>query len=50
MSTPHESDHQPGSMDISAHQRTYAGFIAGSKYMTVFILLIMVLLAFFRTN
>lgn len=51
MSTPHdESDYHIGSMDISAHRRTYEGFITLSKYSTVGILLIMVLLAIFRTN
>jgi hypothetical protein len=52
MSTPHEheSDYQIGSMDISAHQRTYAAFIAGSKYTTIFVLLIVVFLAVFRTH
>lgn len=46
----HESDHQPGSMDISAHKKAYAGFLTGSKWTFGFILLIMVFLALFRTH
>jgi hypothetical protein len=46
----HESEYQQGSMDISAHKKAYAGFLAGSKWTFGFILLIMVLLAIFRTH
>ena len=49
MSAP-DSEHTPGSMDISAHQRSYAGFLTFSKYSLVGIVLIMVLLAVFRTH
>ena len=45
-----ESDYKPGSMDISQHLRGYAGFLTFSKYGLIFILLIMVFLAFFRTH
>ena len=45
-----ESDYQPGSMDMSSHRKTYAGFLAGTKWMFGFILLIMVFLAIFRTH
>ena len=45
-----DSDYKPGSMDISQHQRTYAGFLTASKYGMVFILAIMVFIAFFRTH
>ena len=46
----HDSDHKPGTMDISQHVRGYAGFLTASKYGAVFVLLIMVFLAFFRTH
>ncbi|MBS0280676.1 MAG: aa3-type cytochrome c oxidase subunit IV [Proteobacteria bacterium] len=47
----HHDDHfTPGSMDISQHQRAYAGFLTFAKWSTGFLLLIMVLLAIFRTH
>ncbi len=46
----HESDYQPGSMDISAHKSVYAGFITGSKWTFGFVVLIMIFLAIFRTH
>lgn len=46
----HESDYQPGSMDITQHRKTYEGFLTGSKWTFGFILLIMVFLAIFRTH
>ena len=46
----HESDYKPGSMDISAHQRAYAGFLSFTKWSLIGILIIMVLLAVFRTH
>jgi hypothetical protein len=46
----HESDYQPGSMDISAHKKSYAGFLTASKWTFGFVLLIMVFLALFRTH
>jgi hypothetical protein len=45
-----ESDYKPGSMDISAHKKAYAGFLTGSKWTFGFIMLIMIFLAFFRTH
>jgi hypothetical protein len=44
------SDFQPGSMDISQHKKTYAGFLTGSKWTFIFIMAIMVFLAIFRTH
>jgi hypothetical protein len=46
----HESDYQPGSMDISAHKKAYAGFLTGTKWTFGFIVLIMIFLALFRTH
>jgi hypothetical protein len=37
-------------MDISAHKKVYQGFLTGSKWTFGFILLIMALLAVFRTH
>ncbi|HEX4105878.1 MAG TPA: aa3-type cytochrome c oxidase subunit IV [Rhizomicrobium sp.] len=45
-----EDHYTIGSMDISQHQRAYAGFLTFVKYSLVFILLVMVFLAFFRTH
>jgi len=45
----HENEHQIGSMDITAHRKTYEGFLIGSKWTFGFIAVIMVLLAIFRT-
>jgi hypothetical protein len=45
-----DSDFQHGSMDISGHQRSYAGFLSFTKWSLIGILLIMVLLAIFRTH
>jgi|GEM_PF-724644 hypothetical protein len=46
----HENDYQPGSMDISAHKKSYQGFLTGSKWTFIFIMGIMVFLAIFRTH
>ena len=46
----HDSDYKPGSMDISQHLRGYASFLTASKYMAVFVLLIVVFMAVFRTH
>jgi hypothetical protein len=46
----HESDYQPGSMDINAHKKAYAGFLTGTKWTFGFIMLIMIFLAIFRTH
>ena len=45
-----DSDFQHGSMDISAHQRAYGGFLTFTKWSLIGILLIMVFLAIFRTH
>lgn len=50
MTAPQESDYKPGSMDISDHLRTYAGFVSGGKWVLGGLLLILILLAIFRTN
>jgi hypothetical protein len=39
-----------GSMDMSQHQRSYAGFLSFVKYSMGFILLVMIFLAIFRTH
>ena len=46
----HETDYQPGSMDISAHVKAYRGFLTGTKWTFGFIMLIMAFLAIFRTH
>ena len=46
----HETDYQPGSMDISAHVKAYRGFLTGAKWTFGFIMLTMALLAIFRTH
>jgi hypothetical protein len=46
----HDDHYVPGSMDISQHQRAYAGFLTFAKWSSAFILLIMVFLAIFRTH
>jgi Bacterial aa3 type cytochrome c oxidase subunit IV len=45
-----DSDYQPGSMDISQHQRAYAGFLTGTKYGIILVLGIVVFMAIFRTH
>ena len=46
----HNDHYTSGSMDISQHQRAYAGFLTFAKWSTGFILLIMAFLAIFRTH
>jgi hypothetical protein len=46
----HETDYQPGSMDISAHVKGYRAFLTGVKWTFGFIMLTMALLAIFRTH
>jgi Bacterial aa3 type cytochrome c oxidase subunit IV len=48
--TTKDDHYVPGSMDISQHQRGYAGFLTFVKYSLGFILLVMVFLAIFRTH
>jgi len=50
MSAQHESDHHPGSMDISQHRKFYLGFLTFTKWSMIFIALVMIFLAFFRTH
>ncbi|MBN9546870.1 MAG: aa3-type cytochrome c oxidase subunit IV [Alphaproteobacteria bacterium] len=50
MADHNDHHHTPGSMDISQHQRAYAGFLTFAKWSTAFLLLIMVFLAIFRTH
>ena len=45
-----ESDHKPGTMDISQHQRTYAGFLTGSKWGFILVMGIVIFMAIFRTH
>ena len=45
-----EEHYVPGSMDISQHQRTYSGFLTGSKYGLILVLGIVVFMAIFRTH
>ena len=44
-----ESEYQAGSMDISHHKKVYAGFITFVKWSFAGTMLIMILLAIFRT-
>jgi hypothetical protein len=43
-------DYTPGSMDISAHVKAWAGFTSFVKWSMISIGLIMVFLALFRTH
>jgi hypothetical protein len=43
-------DYKPGSMDMSQHQKAYAGFLTFTKWSLIGIGLIMVFMAFFRTH
>lgn len=43
-------DYHVGSMDISQHKKTYAGFITFTKWSFSGIMLIMIFLAIFRTH
>ncbi|MBN9555080.1 MAG: aa3-type cytochrome c oxidase subunit IV [Alphaproteobacteria bacterium] len=46
----HDDHYKPGAMDITQHQRAYAGFITFTKWSLGFCLLVMALLAIFRTH
>jgi hypothetical protein len=50
MSAPHESEYHHGSMDMNEHRRSYAGFLAFTKYALAGIFIVMALLAIFRTH
>ncbi|MDO5647685.1 aa3-type cytochrome c oxidase subunit IV [Paracoccus sp. (in: a-proteobacteria)] len=39
------TEHKHGSMDISEHQRTYAGFIRGAVWVSVLSIAVLVFLA-----
>lgn len=41
------SEHQMGTMDISQHRATYAGFMALTKYGSIAVVVLLVLLAIF---
>ena len=43
-------DYTPGSMDISTHQKFWVGFTAFVKWSSIFIALVMIGLAIFRTH
>jgi len=45
-----ESEYHVGSMDISAHKKTYEGFLTFSKWSFAGVMLIMIFLAAFRTH
>jgi hypothetical protein len=45
-----DSHYQPGSMDISQHNRAYAGFLTGVKWTMILVLGIVVFMAIFRTH
>ena len=36
-------------MDYKEHERTYKGFLAGTKYLTIATAILLILLAIFRT-
>jgi len=48
--TSSHGDHQPGSMDISQHKKSYAGFLTGSKWTFLLVMGIVIFLAIFRTH
>ncbi len=43
------ADYKRGSMDISAHERTYNGFLRLSAWVCVLVLFILVFLAIFNS-
>ena len=48
--TSSNGEHQPGSMDISQHKKFYKGFLKGSQWTFLFVIGIVIFLAFFRTH
>lgn len=42
-------DHKQGDMDISQQEKTFAGFMTFTKWTVIAIIVILVLLAIFRT-
>ena len=45
----HPSDSR-GTMDLTAHMRTWLGFWTGVKWSSIIIVALLILLAIFRTN
>jgi hypothetical protein len=50
MAVQSEEHYTPGSMDISAHRKSWGGFTTFVKLSLLGILVVMVLLAIFRTH
>jgi len=42
-------EHKPGSMDTTEQEKTFAGFMTVTKWTVISIIVILVLLAIFRT-
>ena len=42
-------DHKPGSMDTSEQEKTFAGFMTVTKWTVIAIIILLILLAIFRT-
>ncbi len=43
------SDHKHGEMDVSVHEKTFAGFITWSKNVVIVSILILIFLAIFNS-
>ncbi|MEM8823505.1 MAG: aa3-type cytochrome c oxidase subunit IV [Pseudomonadota bacterium] len=42
-------DHEHGKMDISEHEKTFAGFVTFTKWTVIVIIGVLIFLALFRT-
>ncbi|WP_281825874.1 aa3-type cytochrome c oxidase subunit IV [Jannaschia rubra] len=42
-------DHKPGNMHVTEQEKTFAGFMTVTKWVTIVIIAILVFLAIFRT-
>lgn len=42
-------EHKPGTMDVTAQEKTFAGFMTLTKWIVIGIIVLMVFLAIFRT-
>jgi hypothetical protein len=42
-------EHEHGSMDITEHEKTFDGFMTVTKWVTISIIVLLILLAIFRT-
>lgn len=42
-------DHKPGSMDVTEQEKTFAGFMSVTKWVTIAIIVLLVFLAIFST-